>query len=356
MDLFIPKSVRNILKSYYENRPLKKHFVKFFLLITQYKIKEEVCSKGGILILYASDRVPRLDHIDSMRLIESKLNYTPDSASFVSICRVIKFDIRFIVRNIFCDIEKIYISQVLDIGNSIKLETYQSLLVHCDTVPIQSYFVHLANELSLETYSLQHGFYPKPETSAQWMAEYTNSISKNLFVWNVETEEYFSHYSPIRNYIKSGPFASRIIKISNSKKKKNFFFTPSKYDHEMTLFLIQFSKKYDSQEKYFVCHPNYNLIDKIKLYLKTGVRVLHSIENDTINSNSTCYCINSSVWVDLHLNDISYIVLDDYYSSQSILLEKDIESCTDRYYNDSLYYIGDDALDIIVGELHASIH
>ena len=217
------QSVINLVRSYFKNRLIKKIFVKFFLLITEYKLIENKIIKGEILILYASDRSSRLDHINSLKSIALKLNFDIDSASFVNISRVVKIDACFIFNNIYCDIESIYIKQAESISSRVNLEGYRTLLVHCDTVPIQSYFVNLANALSIETYTLQHGFYPHPKTSEQWLTEYSNSISKNFFVWNLKTEQYFINNSPARNYINSGPFTTRKIEVVNNQKKKNIF-------------------------------------------------------------------------------------------------------------------------------------
>jgi len=354
------KNVVFILESYCSEGLLKRQILKIYLLLTDYRIKEYLVEEGhSVLMLYASDRVNREDHVNAIKLLKNELNNKGNIASFIRINRVINIDVNFIFKNIFSSLGDIYLHQADKVSQSICVESYKTLVVHCDAVPIQSFVVAQSNERGLDTYSLQHGFYPDPKTSKQWEIEYKYSNAKKVFVWDDVTRGYFEKCQPNRLYIESGPFYYDAIvgTINNSL----VFFTSSKYDVKHNQYLLRVAKFYKKNNKnksvFIICHPNYSLVDRIKLTVETGIKVKATNYKQNLGKENICFCINSSVWVDLNLKGACYKLLDNYYMSD-IFYSKKISDIKCDYIdeNSKVFFIGKLAINRIVKELYESIH
>lgn len=149
-------------------------------------------NKGRVLLIASFERRIRQDYIDHVKNIASFLNSKNIESDFLIIKRCF-----LLVKLISGRRSAVNLLPKL-------LKDINGLIVHCDTTILENYIVNTANDKKIETFSLQHGFFPHYKSSKQWYAEYEYSNSNNMFLWDFETMSYYSKLHPKRDYFVVG--------------------------------------------------------------------------------------------------------------------------------------------------------
>ena len=296
----------------------------------------------------------RNDHVNQMVLLKKKIK----KSSYIEVRRVINFNIFSILKRIFLNIEVLLNNQIQDFFKLMDLTQYKKVCVHCDIQLLQSFMIDMCNKKNISTYSLQHGFYPSPNKSDQWKVEYENSMAQNFFSWNQKIIDDFIGCNNKRNYIHSGPFIGVDKNVLGKGSNSFIFFLSSKYDQLENKFLLKISKKIkeNSNDIIFIAHPNFNIVDRTLLSMKYGVPVFDGKYKENIGETDVCFIINSSVWVELHLSSIDYVILDDFFiKNKEIKIDNDFIKKHKNNYEKNIFMIGHEVVKIICYELQKEL-
>ena len=315
-------SIVKILSSYTKINSIKSFFSNFYIIFSRYDcFFSNVSERDSIILFVGFEKVFRSDHFGQLNVIFSAINYNLRRASLLGFKR--KFTVMYLWDFLkLRSVNKLALRQMEDALNGIKLQRYKKCLVQCDIVPIQAFMVQCCNGANVETFSLQHGFYPPPDSSAQWLTEYQCSESGTLFAWDIQTISFFKSVKNKKTFIYAGPFCStnQLIIPKDSDDERIVVFLPSKNDVKYIDYIVEVGKGYEEYgiDVVHVCHPNFSQIDKFILERKKGIKVESKGFKSILQKNDICFVLNSSVWVELELSSIKTIVLDVYFSEDRI--------------------------------------
>ena len=349
-------SIGKILNSYIQTDSLNGLLANIFIVFSRYELFYSDCSENDSILLFVGfEKVSRKDHFSQHKMLFNAINDKKRYASIVGFRRKLSlvslqsfFKLRSVKNLAFRQMEEAFAE--LDILN------YKKCLVQCDIVPIQAFVVTKCNILGLETFSLQHGFYPKPTTSKQWLTEYECSDSKVFFAWDSLTISFFKSVNKSRKYIEAGPFLSdeEVLVPSQEQDGRIVVFLPSKSDFKEVAFLIRLGVEYlhHGEDVTFACHPNYTAWNRLFLKLKYGIQVKTSSFKKLLNQEDICFVLNSSVWVDLELNGIKAIILDEtFYCNRSFNVNFHDLKSFQNIYQRRPFVMGSEAVSVISREM-----
>lgn len=277
----------------------------FFLIrnFSSYKLTFKGSKSSSILLLINNEFNLRKDHLEQITTIHDKLLELGYDSLLVTAVRKLSFNKS---DSLIDQFEKVYINL---------FNNFKKVLVFCDSVPLQNYLVYKFNQSNIETYSLQHGFY-LDDLNEVFLKVYIASNSKNFFVWDYRTLKNFNKHNPNRNYIKVGPHCKKYYKpiIDNKIVNKVAIFGCGK---DQILENIYLSKIYKSllltgHDPIFICHPKFNLIDRIKFYLSNNVLASRNIKKHS--SYRLSLVLNSSVFLEIEEKGDNFFLLNKYFS------------------------------------------
>jgi hypothetical protein len=292
----------------------------FYLVITKYKLKENIHSKRSEILFFNSyEKVFRKDHYLIFKKLYDKVS-KENNSSKLEYKRGINFLFLEILINLFKskgNILKLIEIQMIKVVREINFKNIEFIVVFCDTSPLQNYIVNFAINKGIKTMSLQHGFYPDID-NFYWNRIYMASNSDYFGAWDQKTINLFNNKSSIkRKYLKVGPISineKQTNKNKNSSIKTIAIYSVGKDQQDVNRYLVslyKYFKKNTGLNIIFISHPRFNFIDRFAYSLKNGI----FFRDNSLKKRKYDYhfVLNSSVWLELELNNESFLRLDDFY-------------------------------------------
>tara|TARA_B100000780_G_C21089431_1_gene439024 strand:+ start:377 stop:1444 length:1068 start_codon:yes stop_codon:yes gene_type:complete len=349
-------SVIKILRSYTHTGSIKGFLAKLFIVFSKYEcFHSDSLETDNILLFIGFERIFRGDHFDQLRLINNTLNRKNRRASLI--CYKRKFTCLYLWSffELRC-VAALALKQMEDALCDLRLQNYTKCLVHCDIVPLQAFMVKACNNICVDTFTLQHGFYPNPNSSQQWLTEYRCSESRNFFAWDEKTISFFESVGNNKIFLRAGPFLTpdQVILPQSLEPPRSIFFLPAKSDVEQINFITRLGKLYDSQgvEVVYICHPNFSWLTKTYLSRKYGIVIKYPSFKKSLKENDICFVLNSSVWVELELNFFKVIMLDTYFINDQIFwIDFDLLKEHENIYARQPFMFGPEAINTIIQRL-----
>jgi hypothetical protein len=347
------KSITRILDSYTKSNSINGFLAKIFIIFTRYDCFCTDNSENDSIILFIGfEKVQRSDHLDQLSLIFNALNLNTRCTSIIGFKRRFTLSYLWLFMKLR-SVNKLALRQMENALNGIDLQQYKKCLVQCDIVPIQAFMVRVCNGIGVDTFSLQHGFYPHPSSSPQWLTEYECSESRNMFAWDEKTISFFKSVNNQKNYIKAGPFAAKekMILPHPSERERIIVLLPSKNDAKHLEYIIGLGQIYVKLgiEVIYVSHPNYNWFNRICFGKKNGIKIRSQNFKEFLKEKDICFVLNSSVWVELELSGLKVIILDTMFTIGKMLKEDICELKKHvNVYNRKPFMMGGKAVSTIV--------
>lgn len=271
---------------------------------SQYKIKLHSETKSEILLFINNEYRLRKDHFEQLKYIQQYLLSLGLNSTMISSKRVFH-PFRFWNYQKQFD----YIFQLITQTNHFK-----KVIVFCDSVPLQTYIVDQFNNLGVETFSLQHGFYAE-DNSDVFKKVYQASNAKNFFVWDNRTLKYMKKYNSDRKYIKTGPHYKSDFKpkVRPKAKSKIAIYSCGKDQIKENIYLSKLYIELQSQSIscILIAHPKINLFEKMNFYFK--YKVWMSSNSNKKYSYTNSLILNSSVYLELEELGENYFILNEHY-------------------------------------------
>lgn len=295
------------IENYLNPKGLLGAIYKTLYIFSEYSISIKGSLTSDVLLFINNEFILRKDHYYQLEEIYNNLIKDGVKVTLISAKRVLVPNINTTHENQF---EKVF--------NKIGTK-FKKVIVFCDSVPLQNFLVTKFNDLNIPTFSLQHGFYIE-DSNEVFLNVYNSSNAQNFFVWDKRTLKFMKKYNPNRNYILSGPhaknnFNKEVLKI-NDKYQVAIFGCGKDQKHQNKYLSDLFLKfKKFGYNPVLISHPKINVIERIILSLKNKIPFKSNKYKNY--KYKLALVLNSAVSIELSQNGQSYVVLNNFFNTNT---------------------------------------
>lgn len=323
-----PKRTKLVLSLYLEGTRFRRLLAYAYLYFSKYKLvntDKASLSKCKYLFIISHERLIRNDHLSVFeQVFNESEKLKPKEVLKLEYKRVLSLTFsNFLLLFNKSDVYDLLKCQMDEVLEGINFSAVKNLTVFCDTSPLQNYIVEYCNKIDIQTISMQHGFYPLANND-YWRKVYLASNAATLAVWDQQTMDCMIKYSTLKRkrfFLKVGPISSgnRLKKNSLNRNRLERIAVFScgidqKEANAYLVSLVKFIKDNSNLKVFFICHPFFNVINRVNYTLKTGIVHYH---NRLKCNNYDCHLVlNSSIWLELEQENLKYIRLDEFYAIQ----------------------------------------